>query len=418
LTDLVGAVPGAGGFAPVVLEVESSQKFRRGQQCLLRLRARAEGLNTDAVVELSAASGLLASPTMAHTRLGPGETCEIAAMRFIPRVAGSDHVRITMTLKTVANVPIGRWTGSWVVNIEDVEKERPSINSAGGDVFIMGGAPTSSMIPGLDVPLGMGMEGWQVVLLQPDLTFKQRLSNFCPQSDLLPPLVDPGPGWPVGARAQGAVQLRDEHTGLVQTVAAVCGSSASLGRGGDSAVNWWLQPSPYDARQHGRLSRRHVSLEFRDGCAWVTDWSVNGTWLNGERITKSQPHLLAQDDRLEPAEVVPFRVKLRTYENRVYAVWLHRNDALGDRLCYLMTDGQVPVPMAILGQEAPVLWLAWRRTPTLGPEILACAAEGGPWSAIGHSQERTVSERFRLRWSLLPSPVEQAAYLDDANTTS
>jgi hypothetical protein len=83
-----------------------------------------------------------------------------------------------------------------------------------------------------------------------------------------------------------------------------------------------------------------------------------------------------------------------------------------------MTGGQVPVPVAIPGQEAPALWLAWRRTPTLGPEILACAAEGGPWSAIGNSQERLVSERFRLRWSLLPSPVEQAAYLDDANTTS
>ena len=50
-----------------------------------------------------------------------------------------------------------------MIQIEDVEKERPSINSAGGDVFIMGGAATTPMIPGLDTPLGLGIESWQVV---------------------------------------------------------------------------------------------------------------------------------------------------------------------------------------------------------------------------------------------------------------
>jgi hypothetical protein len=413
--DLFGTAAGIAGFAPVVIEVESSQKYRRGQQCLLRLRARAEGLDADAVVDLIAASGLLASPMVGNTRLGPTETCELAAMRFIPRVAGSDHVRFTVTLKTVANVPIGRWMGSWVVNIEDVEKERPSINSGGGDVFIMGGAPMTPVIPGLDVPLGMGMETWQPVVLQPDLAFNRRLANVCPQSDLLAPLLAPGPGWPVGGRAQGSVRLRDEHTGLVQTIAVVCGTSASLGRGGDPAVAWWLQPSPYDAHQHGRLSRRHMSLELRDGRAWVTDWSTNGIWLNGERLTKSQPHLLAQDDRLETAQVVPFRVKLLTHENCVYAVWLRRDDTLAERLSYLMTDGQIPVPTTLPGQEAPALWFAWRRTPTLGPELLACLAEGAPWLPIGQSQERMIGDRFRIRWLVLVNSVEQPAYLDDAD---
>ena len=88
------------------------------------------------------------------------------------------------------------------------------------------------------------------------------------------------------ARAQGAVQPRDEHTGLAQTVAVICGTSASLGRGGDPAVAWWLQPSPFDAQQTGRLSRRHLSLELRSGRAWATDGSTNGTWLNDERLTE------------------------------------------------------------------------------------------------------------------------------------
>jgi hypothetical protein len=403
----------AGAIAPVVLEVESSQKYRRGQQGVLRLRARAQSLDADAVVEVSAISGVAASPMVGHTRLGPMETCELGAMRFIPRVAGNDHVGITITLRTVANLPIGRWTGSWMINIEDVEKERPSINSAGGDVFIMGGAAPNPIIPGLDVPLGPGMEGWQVVPLQPDLAFNRRLSNICPRSELFPPLLDPGPGWPIGARAQGAIHIRDEYTGLVQTVAVVCGTSVSLGRGGDPAVAWWLQPSPYDAHQHGRLSRRHMSLDLRDGRAWVTDWSTNGIGLNGERLTKSQPHLLAQDDRLELAQVIPFRVTLLAHENGVYGVWLRRDDALGDRLCYLTSNGQVPVPLMISGQTAPALWFAWRRTPGLGPELLVCLAEGGPWSAIGESQERVFANRLRIHWLLLPNPVEQTVYLDN-----
>ena len=116
--------------------------------------------------------------------------------------------------------------------------------------------------------------------------------------------------------------------------------------------------------------------------------------------------------------MVPLRIGLLTHEDRVHSVLLRRNDALGERLCYLMTDGQVPVPIMLSGQEAPALWFAWRRTPALGPEILVCPAEGGPWSAIGHDQERVVAGRFRVRWLLLPSPVDQAAYLDDLHTTS
>jgi hypothetical protein len=410
----IGSAATAG--TPVSLEVESSQKYRRGQQGLLRVRTRGEAIDGDTVVELSAASALLASPFLGNTRIGPLETCEVAALRFIPRVAGSDQVRFTMTLKTAANVPIGRWTGSWVLNIEDAEKGPSAIN-AGGDVFIMGAMPMNPAVPGLDASLGMGIEAWQAVPLKADLAFNRRLANTCPEPEFLPPPLEPGPGWPVGARAQGAAQVRDAHTGLVQTLAVICGSSASFGRGGDSGVAWWLQPSPYDAHQHGRLSRRHVSLELRNGRVWATDWSTNGTWLNDERVTKSQPCLLAQDDRLEPAQAVPLQIRLLTCENRVHSVLILRNDALADRLCYLMTDGQVPIPMANPGQETPALWFAWRRTLATGAEMLACPAEGGPWAAIGNNQERVVAGRFRVRWSVLPSPTDQAAYLDEVQST-
>lgn len=143
--------------------------------------------------------------------------------------------------------------------------------------------------------------------LQPDHAFNRRLAAACPEPiGMIVPAYVSEHGWPVGARAQAAVWVYDQHTGLRHAISAVCGPTASLGRGGDPAVAWWLRPSPYDAHQHGRLSRCHAALELRDDRAWIADRSTNGTWLNGERLSKATPFLLAHEDRLEPAQVVPF----------------------------------------------------------------------------------------------------------------
>ena len=128
-------------------------------------------------------------------------------------------------------------------------------------------------------------------------------------------------------------------------------------------MGWWLQPVPYDAHQHGRLSRRHATMDLHDGRAWITDWSTNGTWVNGERLPKSEISLLADGDHIEPANVVPFKAGLFAQQDTVHAVWLHRTDTLASQLCYLLTDCQVPVPILLSGQCAPSLWLAWQRTP-------------------------------------------------------
>ncbi|NLF69064.1 MAG: FHA domain-containing protein [Candidatus Anammoximicrobium sp.] len=403
----LGVPTAAMSTAPVTLEVETSDKYRRHQQGLLRLRVRGDGLSSDALVDVGISSALFSGPTDFHVRLGFSQTHEFDALRFVPHVAGAEHVRISLTLKTPASVPLGRWSAAWLMQIEDVEKQEIH---AGGDVFIVGGVPAASPSLGLD---GFGaMGGWQPLPLQADPHFNRRLTNACPEAALgTPPPLDPGSVWPAGARAQAAVCVDDLQTGLSQALAVVCGNSANLGRGGDPAVSWWLQPSPFDAHQHGRLSRRHVSLELRDGRAWGSDWSTNGTWLNGERVAKSELQLLADEDRLEPAQVVPFHVTLLAREGQVHAIWLRRQDALREQLSYLLTDGQTPLPVLVPGQSAPVAWLAWRRTPNQGPELMACAAEAGRWEPLGPQQQRVLADRYRLSWQLLLAPVDQATYL-------
>lgn len=403
----LGAPGAATSAAPVTLEVETSDKYRRHQQGLLRLRVRGDGLSSDALVDVSISSALFSGPTDFHVRMGFTETHEFNALRFVPNVAGAEHVRIALTLKTPASVPLGRWSTTWLMQIEDVEKKEIH---AGGDVFIVGGVPSATPALGLD---GFGaMGGWQPLPLQPDRHFNRRLANACPETALwTAPTLDPGSAWPAGARAQAAVYVHDHQTGLSQSLAVVCGNAANLGRGGDPAVSWWLQPSPFDARQHGRLSRRHVSLELRDGRAWGSDWSTNGTWLNGDRVAKSEPQLLADEDRLEPAQVVPFQVTLLAREGQIHAIWLRRCDTLREQLSYVLTDGQAPLPVFVPGQPEPVVWLAWRRTPAHGPELMACPAEGGMWEPLGPQQPRVFADRYRVWWQLLPVPVEQATYL-------
>lgn len=148
-----------GGFAPIGVDIETGQPPRRGRQSLLRLRATNQGLPEEATVEIVAESGLWAAPVALTTRLAPGETHEFSGVRFVPRVAGSDEVRIMITLKNSSNLPIGRWSASQVVNIEDVPTDQGGSIRASGDVIIVGGAPSplggTESLPGLPAMSGM-----------------------------------------------------------------------------------------------------------------------------------------------------------------------------------------------------------------------------------------------------------------------
>ncbi len=56
--------------------------------------------------------------------------------------------------------------------------------------------------------------------------------------------------------------------------------------------------SPYGAHKNG-VSRRHVQIRHQGFMTYVTDLgSSNGSWLNGQRLTKNRERLLRSGDEL------------------------------------------------------------------------------------------------------------------------
>jgi hypothetical protein len=406
---------GAAGTAwpsPVGIDVRLSKKYKRQQQGLLHLRLQGGRLTSDSVVELRAESAAFAAPLVQCVSLEAGEIHELDALRFVPRLAGAEQIRFAVTVKTSTKTPLGRWLGSVETLVEDDEKKKVE---AGRDVIIVGGELPARDVPDFENLLGAAGSGWQSLSLVPDRNYNRRLRNACPE------MLDPAPPawtsvWPPGGTAAGAMYIRDRQTGAACAVGVVCGTSASLGRGGDPAVAWWLQPAPYDAYQHGRLSRRHALLTLHDGRAWVTDGSTNGTWLNGERLAPAEICLLASGDRLEPARVVPLEVTLLALRGAVHAVWLSRIDALGEQLRYLLADCQAPVGVTLPGRREPSLWLAWRRAPAGGAEALASIGQEATFQSLGARQDRVLGDRYCLRWQPFSAPLEQPDYLNQLNS--
>jgi type VI secretion system FHA domain protein len=63
------------------------------------------------------------------------------------------------------------------------------------------------------------------------------------------------------------------------------------GRG--SEMDWTL-PDP-----NRRISSRHFEISFRDHQFWLNDLSANGTFVYGQSMRVSSPHLLTHNDRLQ-----------------------------------------------------------------------------------------------------------------------
>lgn len=72
---------------------------------------------------------------------------------------------------------------------------------------------------------------------------------------------------------------------------AVSARGFEAGRG--SEMDWTL-PDP--AR---RISSRHFEITYRDRQFWLNDLSSNGTYVYGQSLRVSSPHLLAHNDRLQ-----------------------------------------------------------------------------------------------------------------------
>ena len=47
------------------------------------------------------------------------------------------------------------------------------------------------------------------------------------------------------------------------------------------------------------VSRKHAQIEIQNAAFYIVDTSTNGTWVNGHKLKRNEPHLLADGDAID-----------------------------------------------------------------------------------------------------------------------
>ena len=82
----------------------------------------------------------------------------------------------------------------------------------------------------------------------------------------------------------------------------------SIGRGGDGAqVNLALYTNDEVSREHLRVRRDAIAEAFL-----IVDKSMNGTWLNGKRLTRGVEETLPAEAQISVAEVITLQFEARS----------------------------------------------------------------------------------------------------------
>jgi hypothetical protein len=278
---------------------------------------------------------------------------------------------------------------------------------AGGDVVIMGGRDLSSL--SFSTPAMFNETVWQPIPLKTDRRFAERMAES------LPRLIAPEISNKISAKLfRGTPRLaircdiRIGDSTQVRTWPILIHSSANVGRGGDESVDWWIEPVPGSSQALSRLSRTHFSFQIRDGRAWLTDRSTNGTWLNGVRISKGECILLANNDVIEPAQVCRFRVFLAGNESTVHSILLVREDGLEGRLSYVLVNGAQPIPLAFSPNPTNIDWLLL--TTAVSGQVAPLTWRDAEWKPA-FSSESTSADSRAIGLRSIRTPVPQEVYL-------
>jgi hypothetical protein len=390
------AMPVGAASVQLRAEYQTPPVIKKGQQAYLGLRVLAGGRDTlDVRAEFQ--SGLFTAEATSAL-VAPGAITALPPARFIPSVSGSDNTRVTLTARTTAGVPVGRWNADVFLTVADDAQQAFQItNTGGGDVVLYGAPPVAA-----PNPLAGTQPIWRMLSLPPDTGFQQRVARLRKPAAVPPPPGDPAPP------GQSLVVVEDRTTGMRTAVAVLRGAFATTGRGGKPDTSWWVQAEPLNRTAHLNISGLHLALNLRDEYAWATDCSRFGTRLNGAALTPKEATALADGDELDLASGgFRVRVGLAADATGVGAVWLLRTDAHAGRLSYLLVSRPVPTPVFVHGVPTPVGWLAWTAGQGGVATLQFRPADGVAWSAVAPDQPILVGSRFRLGWRTIPTPRGQ-----------
>lgn len=306
----------------------------------LRLTAAAAGR-----FELTVSSDLMPEEQMSEGSCLPITPQDAGSVRFVPEIAGSEEVRVNLALLSETGLPVSRWTGNFVINVEPAEGN--SIQ-AGGDVIVMGGGA-----PGIMNAAAAADAQWHEIDLAIDADFAARAERICPTEVAdFPALPDRDDSF---SGVSGALYFGDDD---FTCYGVTVGDAVTVGRGGRDDVDWWLNPVSEAENLAGRISRKHLKLEFRNGRAWVASLGSNGSSLNGQTLLPSKATLLADGDELNLAGALTLVVRLHSDGSQVVGVELNRTDRLAQSIRMLLVRAGQPVR---LGQASNGFWAAWSK---------------------------------------------------------
>ena len=316
---------------------------------------------------------------------------EIGSIRFVPKVSGSEELRFELVLMNAMQIPVSRQTGSVLINVSG---SRNQAIQAGGDVIIFGGR--SSAKSGSSTGISDGDYLWQDVPLLEDASFRIRAENYRPHR------IENRP------EDLNAVAVTAQKNGLlycsVERALPVCigitfGTEASLGRGGDEAVDWWLRPGQGGQNSFAKLSRKHLSIGLKNNHAWICSFGSNGTSLNGAVMTKGRTELLAHGDKVVLAGEMSFSVRLFSDERRVGSIELCREDGVRALSSIVLALPGSPHPLFSADRR---FWIAWKETGSLGLKM-----GSGDWQNAPEGAETSPCDGVKLAWYEFDGAVDQ-----------
>lgn len=379
--------------AAIRIEQRRSADLKVGHKGVLSLRLTTTQTSTQ--YELTVDSDLLAEPAVFHGASPTPGTYDVGSIRFLPKAAGDEEILLELTMLNAAGIPLARFTGRF--NVPVASNENSSSIQAGGDVIVVGGRlpnlGSAVGASGLPSPIG---DGWCEISVLEDQAFSKRISDQIPlASDDRPHDLAVEPGFAGG----NGVLYAGTPDGSFVCYASSVGRSAAIGRGGATEACWWIRPVPDHSEQFSRISRKHLNLELRDGRAWLTDLSANGTSLNGKSLVQGAAVVLSDNDFVDLAGAMTFSVRVCGDGCSVTSVELRRQDGYADKLVLFLVQPGAPHRIEVAGQTA---WLAWTTHGTVNLKTPAA-----PWQQADSGQESQLSGDFCAAWHVFDGPVDQ-----------
>ena len=159
--------------------------------------------------------------------------------------------------------------------------------------------------------------------------------------------------------------------GSVQEVRYSLSESLVVGRGAEGGV---LLEGP-------DLSREHLAFTSEGSNVYVTDLSVNGTWVNGRRLRKSVRQRISPEDSIELPGYV---LKYRSADQPELV-----EDAPSDQTSHLLAEDKPP---------AVACWQEIRAPSGSGAGVRVCRIVQLHGKVSGHGRPHWIAALVHLPW--------------------